>query len=92
MPNSFKIESQHQSIKVLDLTDVDPDLRGFTGGFAAGHWGFLVPFKNKEAEGAFSGKMVRFDLRTFDHAGVTVSLVRFCPLSFVRVVFSLEIQ
>ncbi|CAB1112000.1 unnamed protein product [Ectocarpus sp. CCAP 1310/34] len=60
------------AVKVLDLTEVDPDLRGFTGGFAAGHWGFLVPFKNKEADGEFSGKMVRFDLRTFDHAGVTV--------------------
>lgn len=61
------------AVKVLDLTEVDPDLRGFTGGFAAGHWGFLVPFKNKEADGEFSGKMVRFDLRTFDHAGVTVT-------------------
>ncbi|CAN0143713.1 unnamed protein product [Ectocarpus sp. 6 AP-2014] len=59
-------------VQVLDLTEVDPDLRGFTGGFAAGHWGFLVPFKNKEADGEFSGKMVRFDLRTFDHASVTV--------------------
>lgn len=55
------------------MTKVDPDLRGFTGGFAAGHWGFLVPFKNKEADGEYAGKMVRFDLRTFDHAGVTVS-------------------
>lgn len=55
------------------MTKVDPDLRGFTGGFAAGHWGFLVPFKNKEADGEYSGKMVRFDLRTFDHAGVTVN-------------------
>lgn len=61
-------------LKVLDLTEVDPDLRGFAGGFAAGHWGFLVPFKNREADGAFFGKMVRFDLRTFDHASVTVSL------------------
>ncbi|CAN0542834.1 unnamed protein product, partial [Ectocarpus sp. 8 AP-2014] len=60
-------------VKVLDLTEVDPDLRGFTGGFAAGHWGFLVPFKNKEADGEFSGKMVRFDLRTFDHADVMVT-------------------
>lgn len=56
------------------MTKVDPDLRGFTGGFAAGHWGFLVPFKNKEADGEYSGKMVRFDLRTFDHTGVTVKL------------------
>ncbi|CAM9150627.1 unnamed protein product, partial [Scytosiphon promiscuus] len=59
-------------VQVLDLTEVDPDLRGFAGGFAAGHWGFLVPYKNKEADGEFFGKMVRFDLRTFDHAGVTV--------------------
>lgn len=58
--------------KVLDLTVVDPDLRGFTGGFVAGHWGFLVPFKSKKGDGEFSGKMVRFDLRTFDYAGVTV--------------------
>lgn len=59
--------------QVLDLTMVDPDLRGFSGGFSAGHWGFLVPFKNREAEDAFFGKMVRFDLRTFDLASVTVS-------------------
>lgn len=58
---------------MLDLTKVDPDLRGFTGGFAAGHWGFLVPFKNREAEDEYSGKMVRFDRRTFDLASVTVS-------------------
>lgn len=66
------MNSIHNMMKVLDLTEVDPDLRGFTGGFAAGHWGFLVPFKNKETQGEFSGKMVRFDLRTFDHASVTV--------------------
>lgn len=59
--------------QVLDLTMVDPDLRGFMGGFAVGHWGFMVPFKNKGADGEFSGKMVRFDLRTFDYAGVTAS-------------------
>lgn len=58
---------------------VDPDLRGFMGGFAAGRWGFLVPFKNHEAEAEFSGKMVRFDLLTFDHASVTVS-VSLCRL------------
>ena len=58
--------------KVLDLTMVDPELRGFAGGFAAGHWGYLVPFKNKEPDSGFSGKMVRIDLRTFDYAGVTV--------------------
>ncbi|CAM9457378.1 unnamed protein product [Ascophyllum nodosum] len=59
-------------VEVLDLTMVDPELRGFAGGFAAGHWGYLVPFKNKEPDSGFSGKMVRIDLRTFDYAGVTV--------------------
>lgn len=54
---------------------VDPDLRGFMGGFAAGHWGYLVPFKNREAEAEFSGKMVRFDLLAFDYASVTVSVL-----------------
>lgn len=58
---------------------VDPDLRGFMGGFAAGHWGFLVPFKNREAEAEFSGKMVRFDLLAFDHASVTVSISLWIP-------------
>lgn len=58
---------------MLDLTEVDSDLRGFAGGFAVGHYGFLVPFKNREAEDVFSGKMVRFDTRTFDAASVTVS-------------------
>lgn len=60
--------------QVLDLTMVDPDLRGFMGGFAAGHWGYLVPFKNREAEAEYSGKMVRFDLLAFDYASVTVSV------------------
>lgn len=59
------------------MTEVDPDLRGFAGGFAAGRWGFLVPYKNKEADGEFFGKMVRFDLRTFDPAGVTVRILIF---------------
>lgn len=58
---------------MLDLTRVDPDLRGFSGGFAVGHWGFLVPYKSTEAEDEFSGKMVRFNTLSFDLDGVTVS-------------------
>lgn len=61
-------------MQILDLTLVDPDLRGFTGGFAAGCWGFLVPYKNREADDEYSGKMVRFDRRTFDLASVTVRI------------------
>ncbi|CAN0044967.1 unnamed protein product, partial [Choristocarpus tenellus] len=61
-----------QGVEVLDLTAVDPDLRGFMGGFAAGHFGFLVPFKNTEGDGKYFGKFVRVDLLTFAAEDVTV--------------------
>ena len=38
-------------VTVLDLTEYDPDLRGFGGGFQAGKFGYLVPYKNREVGG-----------------------------------------
>lgn len=52
------------AVHVLDLATVtrqqvpkvpDPELRGFSGGFAAGDYVYLVPYSN----GVFFGKLVR---------------------------------
>jgi hypothetical protein len=54
-------------LRVLDLTHIDDELRGFQGGFAVeaprahntmANFGFLVPFFN----GKFFGKLTRVDL------------------------------
>ena len=53
-----------QAVHCLDLSTVtrqqipkipDPELRGFSGGFAAGDYTYLVPYSN----GVFFGKLVR---------------------------------
>jgi len=58
------------AVQVLDLATVtrqqipklpDPELRGFSGGFAAGDYAYLVPYSN----GVFFGKLVRVDMRDF---------------------------
>lgn len=52
-----------QAVHCLDLSTVtrqqipkipDPELRGFSGGFAAGDYTYLVPYSN----GVFFGKLV----------------------------------
>ena len=55
-------------VTVLDVPTVanDGDLKGFFGGFAAGGYGYLVPYSN----GAYHGKVVRFDLATFTNVAV----------------------
>jgi len=55
-------------VTVLDVPTVagDGDLKGFHGGFAAGDHGYLVPYSN----GAYHGKVVRFDLATFTNVAV----------------------
>mmetsp|Transcript_46213 Transcript_46213/g.144535 ORF Transcript_46213/g.144535 Transcript_46213/m.144535 type:complete len:622 (-) Transcript_46213:133-1998(-) len=56
-------------VKVLDLTNVNPDLRGFVGGFSHEEFGYLVPF----FDGTTAGHIVaKVDLEAFDEAGVTV--------------------
>ncbi|CAM9319638.1 unnamed protein product [Chrysoparadoxa australica] len=59
-------------VEVLDLALVDEELRGFSGGFAAGDFGYLVPYKHREEEGQYSGKVVRINLSDFTGSGVTV--------------------
>ena len=55
-------------ITVLDLTTVDSGLKGFSGGFTDGRYGYFVPYLNTSA----SGKVARVDLQNFSIAGVTV--------------------
>ena len=59
------------SVRYLDLSTVtrqqipkipDPELRGFSGGFASGDYSYLVPYSN----GVFFGKLVRIDMRDFE--------------------------
>mmetsp|Transcript_35984 Transcript_35984/g.46235 ORF Transcript_35984/g.46235 Transcript_35984/m.46235 type:complete len:692 (+) Transcript_35984:269-2344(+) len=55
---------------ILNLADIYPDLCGFAGGFVAGKYGFMVPYKNQEAmEGGYHGNMVKLDLETFELVG-----------------------
>jgi hypothetical protein len=56
--------------QVLDLTTVDPDLRGFGGGTTVGKWVYLAPFKSTEREGVYSSKVVRIDTDDFTAAGI----------------------
>lgn len=58
-------------VDVLDLTKFDPDLRGFAGGFVAGQFGYLVPYKNREGPHGFFGKVVRINLENFLLSGKT---------------------
>ena len=53
-------------IQVLDLNATDPDLRGFSGGFASGGYGYFVPWKPSD----YSGKVARVDLANFSQVQV----------------------
>lgn len=55
---------------VLDLTETDPDLRGFAGGSVVGRYGLLVPYKNRVGDDGFFGKLVKVDLEAFTVVGV----------------------
>jgi hypothetical protein len=65
--NKLGIGPYDVQLNTLKLTDLDPDLNGFEGGFAynvtnggSGHYGILVPY-NTGAR--FYGKVVRVDLQ-----------------------------
>ena len=58
--------AKFSQVQVLDLTDTDPDLKGFRGGFASGDYGYFVPYNN----GAAFGKVARVDLATFSQVQV----------------------
>lgn len=56
------------TVTILDLTLADASLKGFTGGFTDGHYGYFVPCYN----GVYNGKVARVDLQNFNSGGVTV--------------------
>ena len=68
----FNIENFNSvSVEVLDLSGVNghTDLNGFIGGFAAGDYGYLVPHYGPP-DYSRGGKVVRFDLATFNNVDV----------------------
>ena len=63
-------------VQALDLTAVDPNLKGFVGGFAHGGYGYLVPYRNGEVSNNSKGRsqfslVTRIDLNDFSATGVT---------------------
>lgn len=62
-----------QIVSVLDLSQVTPNLGGFSGLFTAGHYLFLVPFRNSytPANGQRGhGFVVRLNMNKFSEYGV----------------------
>jgi hypothetical protein len=55
-------------VTALDLAGVDARLKGFSGGFTDGRYGYFVPNYN----GSLSGVVARVDLQNFTPSGVTV--------------------
>ena len=49
-------------VQVLDLTVMDPVLKGFYGGFSDGTYGYAAPYN----DGAYFGKVERWALASFD--------------------------
>jgi hypothetical protein len=56
-------------VTVLDLASVDAGLKGFTGGFTDGRYGYFVPVIN--GPNTYDGKVARVDLHNFTTGGVT---------------------
>jgi len=53
------------SVDVLDLSRIDADLRGFAGAAVVGRFAIIVPYKNRDVEDGYFGKVVKIDLETF---------------------------
>ena len=66
---TFLQDTDFTAIDVFDLTSVDPELRGFLGGFSKGDYAYFVPFMNGEK---YSGKLVRIHIHNFDASTVEV--------------------
>ena len=62
--------AKFSQVQVLDLTDTDPDLKGFNGGFASGDYGYFVPYRNGLHPNFYFGKVARVDLATFSQVQV----------------------
>ncbi|MBI5567969.1 MAG: hypothetical protein HY870_23935 [Chloroflexi bacterium] len=56
-------------VTVLDLTTVNPSLRGYHGGVAIGGYAYIFPYYNSVSVG--HGEIVRVDLQNFSASGVT---------------------
>ena len=57
-------------IDFLDLTQLDEDLKGFSGGFQGGSHGYLVPYS--KGHGDYNSKVVRFSLLDFSLDSVEI--------------------
>ena len=56
---------------MLDLTATDPDLKGFSGGFESGGYGYFVPYSlSSGLFSGYSGKLARVNLTTFSQVQV----------------------
>ena len=68
-------------VQVLDLTTVDPALKGFEGGFADTKFAYFVPGQAWVSPGVlYSGKLARIALDNFTPSGVTaIDLLSISP-------------
>ena len=55
------------SVTVLDLSLVDPQLKGFDGGFTEGRYGYFVPQQYDSSH--YDGKVARMDHIQFYDSG-----------------------
>jgi hypothetical protein len=60
------------TIELLNLTLIDPSLKGFSHGFTDFKYGYFVPFNNGIAPNFLFGKIVRVDLNNFTPQGVQI--------------------
>ena len=68
--NLVRVDIQNfttSGITTVDVASVNPNYKGFQGGFTDGRYGYLVP----EYNGAFHGNCVRVDLQNFTTSSVT---------------------
>jgi hypothetical protein len=59
-------------VTIMNLALISDDLRGFSGGFASGDYGYLAPYQNGYSPVEKHGKLVRFSLSNFTTSEVTV--------------------
>ncbi len=77
----FRLDN-YATVQVLDLTLTDAALKGFSGGFTDGTWGYAVP--NMYGIATYSGKVARFQLSDFstvqvlDLTSTNAALKGFC--------------
>ena len=78
-----RLSSWNPDVQVLDLTATDPDLKGFSGGFESGDYGYFTPYRNDVStisanttifsssnKIGFSGKVARVNLANFSQVQV----------------------